>query len=277
VVGLHLDKPAVFAAWRAPVSNGGGIWAPGGIAFDGRHLFAAVGHTRDTAEQWNGAKAVIRLPPDLRWQPVAQDFFAPADWRMLNAGFFVLAYNNPLVFDLPEGGPGSALAFALDKLGNAYLLDRANLGGIGRPLLVQNVANAPVNTSPAAWRLGHDIMVTFRATGPTCPGGAGGGGVLALRISEGEQPSINMAWCAKLSGRGAPIVTTSDDVADPIVWIVGAEGDEKLHGFRGDPGQAVFTSEPLDGLRHFVTILAAAGRLYVAGDGRIFAFRLPAS
>jgi hypothetical protein len=29
------------------------------------------------------------------------------------------------------------------------------------------------------------------------------------------------------------------------------------------------------GLRHFATILTAAGRFYVAGDGRIFAFDLP--
>ena len=61
--------------------------------------------------------------------------------------------------------------------------------------------------------------------------------------------------------------------ADPIVWIVGAEGDQELHGFRGDTGQEIFTSEKLDGLRHFVTILAAAGRLYLAGDGQLFAFR----
>jgi ribosomal protein L24E len=31
----------------------------------------------------------------------------------------------------------------------------------------------------------------------------------------------------------------------------------------------------MTGLRHFATILVAAGRMYVAGDGRIFAFDLP--
>ena len=34
VVGLNLDQPAAFAAWRTPVKMAG-IWAPGGIAFDG--------------------------------------------------------------------------------------------------------------------------------------------------------------------------------------------------------------------------------------------------
>jgi len=31
----------------------------------------------------------------------------------------------------------------------------------------------------------------------------------------------------------------------------------------------------MNGLRHFATILVAAGHFYIAGDGRIFAFRLP--
>jgi len=98
---------------------------------------------------------------------------------------------------------------------------------------------------------------------------------MALRISGGPQPTVQTAWCAKFSGwQEAAIVTTSDDAADPIVWIVGAESDDKLHGFRGDTGQELFKGDPLPGLRHFVAVLAAAGRLYVAGDGQVFAYRL---
>jgi len=74
---------------------------------------------------------------------------------------------------------------------------------------------------------------------------------------------------------GAPIVTTSDDNgANPIVWIVGAEGDNRLHGYRGDTGEELTkaTGETMQGLRHFVTILAAEGNLYIAADERIYAF-----
>jgi outer membrane protein assembly factor BamB len=115
-------------------------------------------------------------------------------------------------------------------------------------------------------RIGH---------GPDCPFPGvvvAGGGVTALRISDGAQPAIKTAWRANLHGLGAPIVTTSDARADPIVWIVGAEGDQKLHCFRGDTGQEVFTGAELDGLRHYVTILSFAGRLYLAGDSHVFAF-----
>jgi hypothetical protein len=49
-----------------------------------------------------------------------------------------------------------------------------------------------------------------------------------------------------------------------------------LHGFRGDTGQPVFTGggpgDAMEGLRHFVTVLAADGRLFIAGDSRIYAF-----
>ena len=69
------------------------------------------------------------------------------------------------------------------------------------------------------------------------------------------------------------MIVSDNGAADPIVWI-GAERDEKLHDFRGDAGQEVFTSDPLPGLRHFATVLAAVGRLYVAGDGRISVFGL---
>ena len=89
---------------------------------------------------------------------------------------------------------------------------------------------------------------------------------------------LHSAWCARLDGRGAPIVTTTDGSSNPIVWVVGAEGDDRLHGFRGDTGQEIFTDgadDRMTGLRHFATILTAAGRFYVAGDGRIFAFDLP--
>jgi outer membrane protein assembly factor BamB len=68
-------------------------------------------------------------------------------------------------------------------------------------------------------------------------------------------------------------VTTTDGTAEPIVWVAGAEGDDRLHAFRGDTGAELWTSpEELTGLRHFVTILAAEGRVYIAGDGRVYAF-----
>ena len=103
-------------------------------------------------------------------------------------------------------------------------------------------------------------------------------GIGAIAVTADASYRLNPAWCARLDGRGAPIVTTTDGRSDPIVWAVGAEGDDRLHGFRGDTGQEIFTGaadDRMSGLRHLATILVAAGRFYIAGDGRIFAFELP--
>jgi hypothetical protein len=87
---------------------------------------------------------------------------------------------------------------------------------------------------------------------------------------------MSVAWCAQLDGAGSPISTTSDGTADRIVWIAGADGDDRLHGFRGDNGQPVFSGggsqDSIANVRHFATLIAADGRLYIAGDGRVYAF-----
>jgi outer membrane protein assembly factor BamB len=92
-----------------------------------------------------------------------------------------------------------------------------------------------------------------------------------LKIA-GSPPRMSTAWCGALRGRGSAIATTTDGHSNPIVWILGAEGDNRLHAFKGDTGQPIFTSEPMAGLRRFQTPIATQDRLYVGADGRIYAF-----
>lgn len=69
-----------------------------------------------------------------------------------------------------------------------------------------------------------------------------------------------------------PIVTTTDGVHDPVVWMLGAEGDNRLHDYQGDSGRQLFVSAPLSGLRHLQTLSATPGRLSVAVDNNVLAF-----
>ncbi len=86
------------------------------------------------------------------------------------------------------------------------------------------------------------------------------------------------AWCGAFEGEASPVITTTDGRSNPIVWIIGAEGDGRLHGYRGDTGEPLFLGGGPDdvmiGLRHFQTVLPAGGRLFVAADRRIYAFSL---
>jgi hypothetical protein len=91
-------------------------------------------------------------------------------------------------------------------------------------------------------------------------------------VSSSAPHAIATAWCAQVDGAGAPIVTTTDGHSDPIVWMLGAEGDNRLHGFRGDTGEPLFESGRLAGLRHFQTLIATGNRLFVGADNRVYSF-----
>jgi len=282
VVGIGLDEPPTIAAWSTRAA-GGGVWAPGGISYDGHSLFASTGNTKDT-DEWADGEGVIRLGTDLKPPTSPRDFFAPADWKTLDDNDEDLGGTTPLPIDVQDRTGVARLVLAMGKDGKAYLLNRDNLGGIGGALAVKQVSRGPIITAPAIYPTIDGAMVAFAGYGSDCPSGTSTSRLrtmlgltpsrlIALKIQAHPSPTISTAWCGEVEGRGSPIVTTTGGSANAIVWMTGAEGDNLLHGFRGDTGEPVFVaSDAMAGLRHFATILAADGRLFIAGDDRIYAF-----
>jgi hypothetical protein len=269
VVGLPVRDPGKVGSFRTR-ARGGGIWAPGGLTVVGHDLFFATGNTFG-ARSWSDGNAVFRLAPGLRRSDDRKDYFAPSDWKLLDRRDEDLGGSNPVALNVPAAGGNKALLLALGKDRKAYLLDRNNLGGIGGQLARETVSDLRIITAPAAYPVGNDVFVAFQAPGAHCPG-SGRGELTVLKITGSAPPRMSTAWCGDLRGRGSAIVTTTDGHSDPIVWILGAEGDNRLHAFRGDTGQPIFTSEPLAGLRRFQAPIATQDRLYVGADGRIYAF-----
>lgn len=272
VVGVDLDHPSAAEIWQTR-GTGGGIWAQGGVVSDGASLFVATGNTKG-ANAWSDGEAVIRLRPGLAHATNRADYFAPADWKALDRDDLDLGGTAPLPLDVPASGGPQHRLLALGKDGKAYLLDRADLGGIGGQLAATQVSGDQIRTAPAAWSAGSAAMVAFQATGANCPARQEAGGLTALRVIADASAPITTAWCAAYAGTGAPIVTTTDGHADPIVWIVGAEGDRRLHGYRGTDGAplSIGGDRALPGLRRYQTVIAANRRIYVAADDAVYAF-----
>jgi hypothetical protein len=264
VVGAKLDGSHALTSWHVP-AQAGGIWAPAGISSDGTSLYVATGNTMDT-RQWAGGESVIRLPRDLKFSGQPRDYFAPADWRALDDDDADLG-TTPVEFS----AAGVPLTLTLGKDRKAYLLDRSNLGGIGGALAQAEVSSRAILTATAVYPLGDATAVAFAGAGSSCPAASAGKGLTVLKIT-GKPPAIATAWCGAVDGRGAPIVTTTDGSSNPIVWMLGAEGDDRLYAFRGDTGEKLFASAPLKGLRHFETLIATPKRLYIAGDNAVYAF-----
>jgi hypothetical protein len=281
VVAVPVNDPASVTAWATGAEEGG-IWAPGGLSTDGNSVFAATGNTFG-ADSWMGGEAIIRLGPGATFTGDPADYFSPSNWQQLDLMDADLGGSGPVLIDVPGATP-SQLVVALGKNGVAYLLDRNNLGGIGTGdgTTGEGVQSAQVSTgeiinAAAAYTTASGTYVVFNTsgTGVGCPGNPGN--LVGLRIGASAPPSISVAWCADSGGRGSPIATTTDGSSEPVVWSVGSEGTNRLQAFNGETGAVLFsgggTDEQMTLVRRFQTPIAVNGRIFVAADGELYAFR----
>jgi len=271
VAQIAPDTASLDAYWQTR-ATGGGIWAQGGLAGDGTYLYITTGNTFG-ANQWSDGEAIIRLHPGLEHSNRTKDYFAPSNWKDLDNSDQDLGGTEALPIDVAvAGGSPAKRVIAFGKDGKAYLVDRSNLGGIGGELASSQVANGGIRTGPAVYQTDTTTMVAFSNSGS---GHCSGNNITTLSIAASGSSLINFDWCAQYSGNGSPILTTTDGVSNPVVWVAGAEGDNELHGFNALNGQVVFSGSgtAMSGLHHFQTILATKNRFYVAGDNKVYSFK----
>src|SRR5439155_3352876 len=139
-----------------------------------------------------------------------------------------------------------------------------NLGGITAPVASVNTDAAIRGQAAATYRTTQGTYFVFRQGSST---------VKAYRITAANPPTIVSAWSASQSGQGSPWVTTTDGTNNPIVWVVGAEGDHRLHGYNGDTGAVIYAgggnNELMTGDRKWNSVMVARGSIYVANDNKV--------
>jgi hypothetical protein len=66
-------------------------------------------------------------------------------------------------------------------------------------------------------------------------------------------------------------------MSQAVIWNAGAEGDNRLHGWDAETGATVFggggNGDVMANLRRFSSPIAVHGRVFVGGDGKLFAFK----
>jgi hypothetical protein len=282
VVGISASDPIKITSWSTS-ANRGGIW--GGIISDGTDLYVTTGNTSTGSTNWGGGEAAIRLSPELVFSGKPADYFAPSNWKQMDDDDLDLGSASPVLFDLQGAEPSELLA-AIGKEGVMFLLDRQNLGGIGKgngttgeglfsQRLVQGAAGAHGRIATYETAKGRYIVVRGYGNGAGCPGGTQGD-LIAARITPTSPPTLAVAWCAESHGFGSPVVTTTDGRSSPIVWVVSASGTDRLYGFDGDTGEVVYdggnSSDGMSAIWRWASPVIAKGRMYVAGRGRVYAF-----
>jgi hypothetical protein len=83
------------------------------------------------------------------------------------------------------------------------------------------------------------------------------------------------------------VTTTDASGANPIVWVVSAEGSNHLLGFNGDTGAPVFTGGGISvddgacmfdtgygcGALHWTSPIVVNGRIFVGANDKLYAFK----
>ena len=164
------------------------------------------------------------------------------------------------------------LALIFGKDGNAYLANPNNLGGVSDPLATFKAATNEIICAPALYTTSTATYVAYKGAGAKCT--TGSGAVSTLKIVPGSPPTLAGSWCAP-GGNSSPMVTTSDGTHDVIVWSPGSESDMLLHGYDGDTGAVVFGGGgvKIPNMRRYNTPIAAKGRIFVAADFTVVAFK----
>ena len=267
VLGVSLDG-SQLGSW-ATTSLKSGIWTPGGIASDGTNLYVATGNAPGGTTPWGGSEAIIRLQPGPVFSGSTTDYWAPTNWPSLDSGDTDLGGTNPIIVDVPGATP-SALVVALGKDHNAYLLDRTNLGGVTAPVAQSVVSSGLIINSPATYRTSQGTFVALRPVSGT---------LTAFKITPTSPPTIATGWSVSSTGRTSPFVTSTDGTSNPIVWAYGHGTNQRLFGYNGETGALIFAgggaNDTISGTRTFNTGIAARGRIYVAGDNKVYAFSVP--
>jgi len=272
VIEVDPATHALAGNWETRALRGG-IWSQGGISSTGTQMFITTGNTTGAAGYpYGDGESVVRLTAGLKRSSSPANFYAPANWLTLDKDDADLGGTEALPVNLANGGGKTTAAIiAFGKDGNAYLLNRGNLGGIGGAATIVRVDNGAIITGPAVYPTANGDMVAFTNTNPV---GCSGSGIMMITLAPSAAAPISVDWCAAYSGNGAPIITTSDGASNPIVWVTGSDGDNELHGFNALTGATVFSGAgtAMTGLHRYSTLIASDGRLYVAGNNQVYAF-----
>jgi outer membrane protein assembly factor BamB len=235
MLSYEVDRPAgdsqgaVWLGGAAPIVDAqGDIW-----------VAAGNGSVNTSGAPYDGSDAVIELSPRLR----RLQFFAPSDWASDNANDRDLGSSNPVLF-------ANGAVVQAGKSQTAYLLSKANLGGVGGQLIEK--------TGFCGGNVDGGSAVDGNIAYLPCLHG-----ILAIRVSL-SPPSINVLWQTPTGSGGPPIV------AGGLVWTISQSG----HLFALNPATGAATEDLSIGtvVNHFPTPSVVDGVVLAPASDQVIAF-----
>ncbi|MGH7776101.1 MAG: PQQ-binding-like beta-propeller repeat protein [Candidatus Dormibacterales bacterium] len=236
LVAVRASGGGPLSSFRVPSARAAGLWAPPGPSLGpAGQLYVTTGNSF-TGGPFDFGDSVLQLSQALR----LDGWFAAPDW----------AYRDSADADLGSVGPTllpGGLIFQTGKLGTAYLISTAHMGGVGGQIFSGTVCDSAYGGTAYAGGLVYVPCLD---------------GLVAVRVGSA---SFQVAW------RSAPFHAEPPIVAGGLVWTVDRDSAELL-GLDPRSGR-VSRRFPLGRVVHFVTASESAGVLLVGAGASIRAFR----
>jgi polyvinyl alcohol dehydrogenase (cytochrome) len=233
VVGVPLSGGGPLIQYVVPTGREGAIWGTAGpVAGPDGSLFVSSGNGEQTngGQSYDGSDSVSRLTPGLR----RASFFAPATWADDNARDLDLGSTQPALVG------GNSLLIT-GKRGTGYLLNAAQLGGIGGQL-----AQAPVCEAYGAPAVSGTVVYE------PCQFGSG---ITAVAVDAAGK-RLTVLWHGPVNANGSPVV------GGGAVWVTDWNSGTlyALSPATGRPLQQVALGAKLP---HFSSLSLAGSRAYL--------------
>ncbi len=241
IIEAPVNDTGQLISYQVPTQREGGIWAPAGPTIDeSGDLLVSIGNSAATSStsSFDYGDSVVRLSPSLR----VVDFWAPSNWLELNQGDTDVGSISPAIL-------GGGTIFQSGKNGIGYLLGQNNLGGIGGERFSAQVCDSAFG--------GTAYAAPYLFVPCT-------GGLYALNVITGSNPSFTGAWNVTGFWAGPPIIAGGN------VWTVDTS-NSILYAFSTQNGSTLFKYQ-LASTVHFETPTAGDGFIFVAAGDMISAF-----
>jgi outer membrane protein assembly factor BamB len=236
VASFPVEAPGGQLTFVVPARREAAIWAtPGPVVAPGGSVLVATGNGSSTTAYDEG-DSVVALGPELR--PTST--FAPRRWATLNAEDLDLGSTSPTLV-------GDDRVLQVGKSGVAYLLDTANLGGIGGELASLAVCGGEAMGSTAVD--GSTVLVPCRS------------GLTAVAVGPG--PRLRVIWRSPKTVAAAPVLAAGR------VWAVTTTG--RLVSLDPATGATLSDLAVGTGATSFPPLAVADGTAYVAAGATVTA------
>jgi hypothetical protein len=245
------------------------MWNVAGLTADDQgNIYGVTGNSINSQAN-DGGDSVLRFSNgSLTFSNSDTDYFTPSNYADLHTADLDLGSVPALPLPTQTGSSTPDLLFFAGKQGVGYLVDRANLGGVGtgdgvngEGIFSDQVYDGQIINAPAFFQSAQGTMIYLSGFGTQQGSCTGQNGTTALKLStDGNGATrFDVMWCVDHGG-GSPAVS-SNGADGGVLWVI--DPGAGLYAYDATSGNMLYGDNGLPGTKYYVTPTVIDGAVYI--------------